>query len=85
MISTGQTVVGLTPVVIDGTFNSEFHLTVHNQDNTDTVYLGNADVTIANGLGLEKGQFIQIEMKPGDFLHAVSSKAGHLISWMKQV
>lgn len=85
MISTGQTAVGLTPVVVDGTFNSEFKLTIHNMDNTDTVWVGNGDVTVSNGLGIAKGQFIQIDMKPGDFLHAVSSKTGHVISWMKQV
>ena len=85
MISTGQVLIGTTPVVIDGTFNSEFRITIHNQDNTGTLYIGNSDVTVSNGLGLEKGQFIQIEMKPGDFIHAVSTKTGHLVSWMKQV
>lgn len=85
MITTGQASIGTVATIIDGTFNSEFQLTVHNMDNTDTMFLGGEDVTIANGLGLGKGQFIQIQMKPGDFLHAVSPKSGHFISWMKQV
>lgn len=85
MITTGQTAVGLTAVAIDGTSNSEFRLTVHNQDNTDTVYVGNENVTVSTGLGIEKGQFLQIDMKPNDVLYAVSTKANHLLSWMRQV
>ena len=85
MVTTGHALIGLTPSVVDGTFNSEFRLTIHNMDNTDTVWIGNETVTVNDGLGIAKGQFIQIEMKPGDFIYAVSSKTGHEISWMKQV
>jgi hypothetical protein len=85
MITSGQIAIGTTPTLIDGTFNSNFRLTIQNMDNTDTVYLGNSDVSISNGLGLLKEASLQIELNPMEQLYAVSSKAGHVISWMKQV
>ncbi len=84
-ISTGAISVGTTATIIDGTYNSNFQLIVHNNDNTDAVYLGGADVTISTGLKLDKGQFLQLNMNPLDSVYAVSGKTGHTISFMKQV
>ena len=84
-ISSGVITVGTVPSIIDGTYNSNFRLMIHNNDNTDAVYLGNSDVTIANGLKLDKGIIIQLEMNPLDSVYAVSGKAGHVISYLKQV
>lgn len=85
MISSGQASIGTAATLIDGTYHTMFSLIIHNMDNTDTLYLGNSDVTTTTGLGLDKGQFIQIEMNPGEALYAVSNKTGHVVSWMKQV
>ena len=84
-ISSGVITGGTVPSIIDGTYNSNFRLMIHNNDNTDAVYLGNSDVTIANGLKLDKGIIIQLEMNPLDSVYAVSGKAGHVISYLKQV
>lgn len=84
-ITTGQLAVGTTATLIDGTHNSNFKLTIHNLDNTDTLFIGGPDVTVANGLGLIKLSTMQIDMNPLDRLYAVSSKAGHTMSYMKQV
>lgn len=84
-ISSGVITVGTTASIIDGTFNSNFRLIIHNNDNTDAVYLGGSDVTIANGLLLDKGVIIQLEMNPLESVYAVSGKTGHAISYLKQV
>ncbi|CAB4141803.1 hypothetical protein UFOVP419_33 [uncultured Caudovirales phage] len=84
-ITTGHTSVGLTATIIDGTSNSDFRLTVHNDDNTAKVYVGGPGVTTANGLGIEKLTTMQIDMYASQELYAVSGKTGHIIHWMKQV
>jgi hypothetical protein len=84
-ISSGVLTVGTTATIIDGTFNSNFRLIIHNNDNTDAVYLGGPDVTTANGLQLLKQETLQLEMNPLESVFAVSGKAGHTISYLKQV
>jgi hypothetical protein len=84
-ISSGVITVGTVPSIIDGTFNSNFRLIVHNNDNTDAVYLGGQDVSVATGLKLDKGIILQLEMNPLESVYAISGKAGHTISYLKQV
>jgi len=84
-ISSGRMTVGTVATIIDGTFNSNFRLIVHNNDNTDAVYLGGEDVTTANGLQLLKQETLQLQMNPLESIYAVSAKAGHTISYLKQV
>jgi len=84
-VSSGVITVGTAATIIDGTFNSNFRLIVHNNDNTDAVYLGGPDVTTANGLQLLKQETLQLEMNPLESVYAVSAKAGHTISYLKQV
>lgn len=84
-ISTGQLTVGTTPVQIDGTSNSNYKIHIHNMDNTDTLYIGNGDVSITNGLGLPKLDSVELQCYPGESIFVVSPKSGHLISWLKQV
>ena len=84
-ISTGHTTVGTTATIVDGTSNSDFRLTIHNDDNTAKVYVGGPNVTINNGLGIEKLTTLQFDMYASQELYAVSNKTGHIIHWMKQV
>lgn len=84
-ISSGQVTIGTVATIIDGTSNSNFRLIIHNNDNTDAVYLGNSNVTPLNGLFLQKEQTIQLDMNPLESVYAVSTKTGHSISYLKQV
>ena len=59
-ISSGRLTVVTTATIIDGTFNSNFRLIVHNNDNTDAIYLGGPDVTIAIGLKLLKQETLHL-------------------------
>ena len=84
-ISSGAITVGTVPSIIDGTYNSNFRIMVHNNDNTDAVYLGGPDVSVATGFKLDKGIILQLEMNPLESVYAISGKAGHTISYLKQV
>jgi hypothetical protein len=84
-ITSGAMTVGTVASLIDGTSNSNFRLIVHNNDNTDAVYIGGPDVTTAIGFVVKKEESIQLEMNPLESVYAVSGKAGHTISYLKQV
>ncbi len=85
MITSGVTVVSGTPTMIDGTHNSNFRLTIHNADNTESLYVGNAQVTLGNGFSLDAGQVLQLEMNPLEEIYVISGKSGHTVTWLKQV
>ena len=84
-ISSGQLTIGTAPTLIDGTFNSNWRLIIQNMDNTDAVYIGNSNVSTTNGLQLLKQETLQLDMNPLENVYAVSEKAGHLVSYLKQV
>ena len=84
MISTGQAAIGLTATAIDSVSNTESKITIHNNDNATDIWIGGPDVTVSNGLLLLKEQSYQFNLMPLEQIYAVSSKSGHIISWMKQ-
>lgn len=84
-ISTGQVTVGTAAVQLDGTSASMWQIHIHNHDQTDALYLGNGDVTTSNGLMLMKQDSIDLQMNPGETLHVISTKTGHVMSYLKQV
>jgi hypothetical protein len=83
-ISSGQQTIGTTAVLVDGISPNPSRLHIHNMDNTKVLYLGNGSVTIANGLGLQKLESIELILNPGESLYAVSDGGSHLISWLRQ-
>lgn len=84
-ITTGQMTVGTVALQIDGTSVSNFKMHIHNMDNTDTIFIGGPDVTVENGLGIPKLDSLELECYPLESIYVVSSKAGHLVSYLKQV
>lgn len=83
-ISSGQQLIGATPELVDGISPNPSRLHIHNMDNTKVLYLGNGSVTVANGLGLQKLESIELILNPGESLYAVSDGGTHLISWLRQ-
>lgn len=83
MLSNGRISVGTTATAIDGVYNQYAHIILHNDDNTDAVYIGGPGVTTANGLVLQKEQTFEIGLGPLEQLYAVSTKAGHSISFLR--
>lgn len=84
MITTGQTLIGQTPTLIDGREVNPFRLQIRNMDSTQSVFIGGANVTTSNGFGVEKLEAIELIINPLEELYAVSDKTGHRISWIKQ-
>lgn len=83
-LTAGTTVVGLTPTLIDGIEVNPFRIRVHNNDNTDAMYLGGSAVTVNTGYKLTKEESIELIINPLESLYAVATKTGHVISWLKQ-
>ena len=84
MISNGQVAIGTVATPIDGVWQNPSLITIHNNDNTDAVYLGGTGVTTANGLKLLKEDSYQFQLQPLEQIYCVSTKLGHTISWMRQ-
>lgn len=81
----GQTTVGTAATLIDGiAWQNPVLLHIHNNDNTDAVYMGGPNVTTSDGLKLVKEDSIEITLHQANTIYAVSSKAGHVISWIAQ-
>jgi hypothetical protein len=84
MLTAGTTVIGLTPTLIDGLNVNPFRLRIHNNDNTADMYIGGSAVTVNNGYRVLKEESIDLIINPLEALYAVSSKNGHVVSWLKQ-
>jgi hypothetical protein len=83
-LASGTVAVGTAATQINGASANPMKLHISNNDNTDTVYLGAQEVTINNGLVLQKLERIVFELNAGERIFAVSSKAGHIISYITQ-
>lgn len=83
-ITNGQVAIGTVATPIDGVWNNPSLITIHNNDNTDAVYLGGTAVTTATGLALLKQESYQFQLQPLEQIYCVSGKEGHTISWMRQ-
>jgi len=83
-ITSGQITVGTSAVQVDGISANPSRLHVHNNDNTQDLFLGNSSVTSATGLRLLKLDSIELIMNPGESLYAVSSLGSHAVSWLRQ-
>jgi hypothetical protein len=85
----GQTSIGTAATVIDGVLlgdyaGNPYKMHLKNNDNTDSVFLGGADVTISTGYKLDKLEALDLVVSPTDLLYGVSDKAGHVISWLTE-
>jgi hypothetical protein len=81
----GNTTVGTVATLIDGVaWNNPVLLHIHNNDNTDAVYVGGPDVTTSNGLRLLKQDSLEITLHQANTVYCVSAKNGHTVSWIAQ-
>ena len=79
----GRQTIGTAATAVDGTSSQPFTLIIHNDDNTADMYVGGPTVGTATGHHVNQLENIQLELNPGDQVYAVSSSAGHTISWLK--
>ena len=81
----GTTTVGTAATLIDGVaWQNPVVMHIHNNDNTETVYLGGPDVSTSNGLRLLKQDSLEITLHQANQIYAVSSQNGHVLSWIAQ-
>lgn len=85
----GQTSVGTAATLIDGALinaagGNPYRLHLHNVDNTDAVFIGGSEVTTTTGFKLDKGIILPLTVSPADRLYAVSTKAGHVVTWLTE-
>ena len=83
-ITSGQTSIGTAVTLIDGLEVNPFRLHLHNNDNTTDLFLGGSAVTTTTGLKLMKEDSIELIINPLEALYAISTKSGHIVSWLKQ-
>lgn len=83
-VSSGQILVSTTATIIDGISTNPTRLHIHNMDNTKVLFIGNKDVTITTGLGLEKLDSLELIVHPGESIYAISETGTHLVSWLRQ-
>jgi hypothetical protein len=83
-ITSGQIIAGTTRQQIDGTSANPFKLHIHNNEATTTLYVGNENVTVDDGLRLESKDNLEIQMNPGESIYIVSTSNNHNVSWLKQ-
>lgn len=81
-ITQGQGSVGTAATVINLAQPNPGFLHITNQDNTDTVYVGGSAVTTTTGHGILKSDSVDLQCYSAQVFYAVSSKAGHSISWV---
>lgn len=82
-ITSGRTIVGITPVQVDGNSVNPFVLYIHNESNTKKLYLGNGTVSIENGFGIDPSTVETFTLFPSQSLFMVSESGDHLVSWLR--
>jgi hypothetical protein len=83
-ITSGQITVGTSAIQVDGCSANGSRLHVHNNDNTQDLFLGNSSVTSSTGLRLMKLDSIELVMNPAESLYAISALGSHAVSWLRQ-
>jgi hypothetical protein len=83
-IQTGQVSVGTAATRLLGTSGNFGHVILHNDDNTDAIFIGGTGVTTSTGLKLTKIEHHDFNIMPATELYAVSSKNGHVLSYLLQ-
>jgi len=82
MITTGQATITTTRQILDGTATNPYRLVIHNSG-TNSVYLGNQDVTRDNGLNLHTSSTLILELPPLTTIYAIAASGSHEVSWMR--
>lgn len=80
-MTNGAITVGTAATLITHAGINPGELHVSNLDNTDTIFLGDATITVNAGHALGKSSSEDFAMYPGQSMYAVSIKAGHAVAF----
>ena len=78
----GQVAVGTVAVALNPSRAQPGVIHIVNQDNTDTLYVGSADITTSTGHAIPRGGDVEFLIYASTTIYAISSKTGHSVSWM---
>jgi len=81
-VTSGKLTVGTAAVQIPAGSTMPWTLEIHNDDNSDALFVGGAGVTSTTGMRLNKIERIVIPGGPLDRFYVVSTKAGHNVSFI---
>lgn len=82
-IYSGTQTIGTVASQLDGNSVHWTHIHIRNNDNAKTMYIGNSDVSVGNGLLVDGGATIDFDLPPNQHLFMISSSGNHTISWLK--
>ena len=57
--------------------------TIRNNDTTKTLFIGNSNVTTANGLGIDKLATIDFDLPPGASFNMITDTGTCSVSWLR--
>ena len=81
MIHHGVVTVGTEATFVGPLSVMPYRMHLHNNDNTDEVYIGGTGVTTSNGFELDKHGTFETILNPKDAIYAVSTKNGHSVTY----
>jgi hypothetical protein len=82
-INSGTQLIGTTRSQIDGNSVHWVKLTIRNNEDTKTLYVGNNNVSVANGLPIDKLSTQSFDIPPGESLSMISDSGTHSVSWLR--
>ena len=80
-MTNGSITVGTVATLISHAGVNPGQLHVSNLDNTDTIFLGGAAITVNAGHALQKSSSEDFVMYPGQSMYAISTKTGHAVAF----
>jgi hypothetical protein len=83
MITNGRQNVNGTSTKIATRSHHYSTLFIYNDDETKDLYIGNENVTIANGFKVDRSGTQQFELPPLNDLYMISDGGAHQISWLR--
>jgi hypothetical protein len=82
-VESGRITVGTTAVQVDGMGVSPIRIYIHNEESTKTLYIGNGNVTTANGFAIDKSSVQDFLIFPGQALWMISESGSHTVSYLR--
>ena len=80
-IANGSITVGTVATLVTHAGINPGEVHISNLDNTDTIFIGDATVAVNAGHALPKSATVDFTIYTGQSIFAVSSKAGHSVSF----
>jgi hypothetical protein len=82
-IESGRITVGTAAVQVDGSGVSPVRIYIHNEESTKTLFIGNGNVSTANGFVIDKASVQDFLIFPGQSLFMVSATGSHQVSYLR--